>query len=361
MNRITMALLGATSLSTSMRSPEDGTGAKPPIDPSRLDLSIGGGDTDIVENGKARSKPNDGMSMDFNNDGTTELTGIGEGIKEGEETGDDVAGDTEAGDETNPEEKAGDEEAEEVAYEPLPDYTEETAEAYKERFLKTTDEGVEINRDAIEAEIRANMAKPEGERTERPNEGTYKFLKEELGIPRSMVDDHIEGEKAKAAQITAAFEEATGGLEVWNAKLAWAGSKVVDGKAVPGGYTKAQVDAFNEGMKKGGQAAAEQIELMNARFAKANPDATTTTTTTPNKTPAPEVGLKKRRAASPTASASGGGTATAATGPKPFADRNEHQKAMADIRNLPQAQQEAEHQKVRARLAASPWWRNGKK
>jgi hypothetical protein len=361
-----MALLGASALA-SLRTfaPEGGSGGgdgKPAVDPSRFEASIGGGTTSSVEDGKATTKKSDGLSMEFDKDGAGELTGIGDG--EDTEKAKEKPQDGEEGteDKTEPAKEETSEEASDAPYEPLPDYTEETAAAYDERFIKKSDDGEELNFDAIEAEIRANMAKAEGA-TERPNEGTYKFLKAKFGITKGVVDDHIEGKKLQAAEITKAFHEVTGGQDVWNDKLAWASSK--DGK--PGGYTKAQVDAFNAAMAKGGEAAAEQIELMNARFAKANPE---------YKAPGSDAALVekikregpsaigiKRRDASPKATAAEGAktqNSGGSTGAKPFANATEHREAMANIRKLPQAQQETEHLKVRARLAVSPWWRKGK-
>lgn len=344
-------------------STEDGK--KPTIDPSRLDLSLGDGQTSSVEAGGVPSTVSSAaVTMDFNADGTTERPGIGELDDDAKEkeapegTKEAVEGEAEKTAEGDGEKAETTEEGSETAYEPLPDYTPETVAAYDERFIKVDGESQELNIEAIADEIRANMAKPEGERTERPNEGTYKYLKDKLGLPASVIDNHIEGEKLKHERNLAAYNEVTGGPEAWAAKLAWAG-KQADG--TPGGYTKAQVDAFNAGIKAGGQAAAEQIELMNARAEKAGvklPEVKKTVEA--EKTPA-TIGLQKpRRAASPAQTAAAGGTTNSGgVAAKPFANAEEHRAAMAEVRTLPRGEQDAAVTKLRARLVVSPWWSKG--
>jgi hypothetical protein len=326
----------------------------------RLEVGTGSGTTTSLDaGGKPVTKSSDGVMLDVSDEGT-EQQGInahtGTEFETADETEDGKSKEGEPGDEEpkdpdGPE--AGDGEAK--PYEPLPDYdpaNEEVAAQYDTRFLSEDAEGGQVlNTAAIADEIRANMAKPEGA-TERPNEGTYKWLKDKLGITRDMVDSHIEGEKAKFLQNKAAMDEVTGGEEVWNKKLAWASTQA-DGK--PGGYTKEQVARFNEAMKKGGADAAEQIELLNERYAKAT-GSTAGKSATATK---PGIGVQ-RRPASPAKSATTGANTQSGGAPsaKPFANKAEYDKELAAIRTMkPGAEQEAKHRELRARTAVSPWFK----
>jgi hypothetical protein len=336
---------------TEKTSTEPSAGEKAIAD-GRLEVGSGGGITSSLDKGgKPVTKSSDGIMLDVSDEGTEQqginahsteletedLTDEGK-AKDGEETGED-----------KPKED-GEATGDDKPYEPLPDFdpaNEEVAAKYDERFLSSDEEGAQVlNTAAIADEIRANMAKAEGA-TERPNEGTYKWLKEKLGITRDMVDAHIEGEKAKFVQAKEAMDAVTGGEEVWAQKLAWASSK--DGK--PGGYTKEQVDRFNAAMAKGGAEAAEQIELLNERYAKANPG-----TATPAKKP----GIGVRRPASPAKSATTGANTQSGGAPsaKPFPDKAAYDKELATIRAMkPGAEQDAKHRELRARTAVSPWWK----
>ncbi|MDG4856424.1 hypothetical protein [Mesorhizobium sp. WSM4982] len=336
----------------------------------RLEVNVGGGNTSVLDaGGKASTKPSAGVMLDVAAGEGAERAGIGDAPELDDETLKDLEKDGEEGEgeKAGEDPDKGDEDTKEgadeaAAYEPLPEFdpeNEEVAAAYDSRFLKDDGEdGQALNTEAIADEIRANMAKPEGERSERPNEGTYKWLRSKLGITRDMVDAHIEGEKAKYLQQKAALDEVTGGEEAWKAKLAWASTKE-DG--TQGGYTKEQVARFNAAMKEGGAAAAEQIELLNERYARANPDAKANQGAAPAKPAAKQgVGLNQRRPASPAKSTQGAANGGSNAGPKPFKDASEHQKELAALSHLKQGpEREAKHKELRARLAASPWWRNG--
>lgn len=335
----------------------------------RLEVNVGGGSTSTFDaGGKAVTKSSAGVMLDVDREGT-ERAGIGDAPELDEETLKDLEADGSAEkDATDETADKGDEEPkdgedkkegtdEAAPYEPLPDFdpeNEEVAAAYDARFLKDDgDDGQALNVEAIADEIRANMAKEGEARSERPNEGTYKWLRTKLGITRDMVDNHIEGEKAKYLQQKAALDEVTGGEEAWKAKLAWASTKE-DGSQ--GGYTKEQVARFNAAMKEGGAAAAEQIELLNERYAKANGG---TTTATPKPATKSGVGLQ-RRSATPAKTTQGAANAGSTAGPKPFANKADYDKELANVSHLKQGpERDAKHKELRARLAASPWWRQG--
>lgn len=337
----------------------------------RLEVATGSGNTTSLEQGgKPVSKSSDGVMLDMSGEGseqqginahhTTEL----ETEDLTDEGKDATTDETKAeGDEAGDKKAEGSEQDAGPTADPLPDYDPANAEVaakYDERFLtEHTDEAdgsksVVLNREAIADEIRANMAKAEGA-TERPNEGTYKYLKDKLGITRDLVDAAIEGEKAKFTQAKAAMDEVTGGEEAWKAKLAWASTTTgTDGKDILGGYTKAQVDRFNAAMKEGGEAAREQIELLNERYAKANPGAATA------KAAPAKPGIGVRRPASPAKSATTGANTQSGGAPsaKPFANQGEYNKELASIRAMkPGAEQDAKHRELRARTAVSPWFK----
>ncbi|RWP84737.1 MAG: hypothetical protein EOR11_19955 [Mesorhizobium sp.] len=326
----------------------------------RLEVSSGGGvSSSLEQGGKAVTTSTDGVMLDVSDEGTEQqgLNAHHTELEVADET-------TEAGDEEKKAPEEDDKPTDEAAtYEPLPDFdpaSEEVTAKYDERFLtEHTDEAdgsksVVLNREAIADEIRANMAKAEGA-TERPNEGTYKYLKEKLGITRDLVDAAIEGEKAKFTQAKAAMDEVTGGEEAWSAKIAWAStSKAADGKDIIGGYSKEQVARFNAAMKEGGEAAREQIELLNERYAKANP---TTATTQPVKK-APGIGVQRRPASPEKSTSSGANTLGGAGAVKPFATKDDYNKELANVRAMKSgAEQDAKHRELRARTAVSPWWK----
>lgn len=324
----------------------------------RLEVGTGAGTTTSLDaGGKAVSKSSDGVMLDVSDEGV-EQKGINATQLETEdltEEGKAAAGEEDQGDSDKPDEEQKDKEAGEEGAadaEPLPDYdpaNEEVAAKYDARFLKDDGEGAQVlNTEAIADEIRANMAKAEGA-TERPNEGTYKWLKDKLGITRDMVDNHIEGEKAKYLAAKAAMDEVTGGEEVWNAKIAWASTKE-DGK--PGGYTKEQVARFNEAMKKGGADAAEQIELLNERYAKATGNAGKAATTKP--------GIGVRRPASPQKSATTGANTQTGGAPsaKPFTTKADYDKELANLSHMKSGpERDAKHRELRARASVSPWFK----
>lgn len=326
----------------------------------RLEVSSGGGVTSSLDaGGKPVTKSSDGVMFDVSDEGTEQ-----QGLNAHQQTPLEVADETAEGEEKKEsgedKQPAADETA--SAYEPLPDFdptNEEVTTKYDERFLtEHTDEAdgsksVVLNREAIADEIRANMARAEGA-TERPNEGTYKYLKEKLGITRDLVDAAIEGEKAKFTQAKAAMDEVTGGEEAWKAKITWASTtKDASGKDIIGGYSKEQVARFNAAMKEGGEAAKEQIELLNERYSKANP---TTGTTPPAKKPG--IGVQRRPASPEKTTTSGANTLGGTGAVKPFATKEDYNKELANVRNMkPGAEQEAKHRELRARTQVSPWWK----
>lgn len=327
----------------------------------RLEVDTGEGISSSVEAGSkgVTTKTNAGIMFDVTGEGV-EQQGINAHQKTELETEDLTAEAKEDGDEEGTEKPEGaDTKPEDEAakpYEPLPDFdpaSEEVTAAYDARFLKDHEDadgkGVVLNREAIADEIRANMAKAEGA-SERPNEGTYKYLREKLGITRQMVDDAIEGEKAKFTQAKAAMDEVTGGEEAWSKKIAWASTQQ-DGKL--GGYTKAQVDRFNAAMAEGGAAAAEQIELLNERFAKAKGGGT-------GKEAPAKPGIGVRRAASPAKTASTGANTQTGGAPsaKPFATKADYDKELATLSHMKNGpEKDAKHRELRARTAVSPWWK----
>lgn len=319
----------------------------------RLEVGSGGGTTSSLDQGgKPVVKSSDGVMLDVSDEGS-EQQGINahHTALETEDLTEEGKAGAEEKAEGGEDDKKEALEGEDKPYEPLPEFdpaNEEVAAKYDERFLSEDAEGAQVlNTAAIADEIRANMAKAEGA-TERPNEGTYKWLKEKLGITRDMVDSHIDGEKAKYVQAKAAMDEVTGGEEVWAKKLAWASTQA-DGKQ--GGYTKEQVARYNEAMAKGGQEAAEQIELLNERYAKAN-GGTAVASAKP--------GVGVRRPASPAKTATAGANTQSGGAPavKPFATKEDYNKELATIRAMkPGAEQEAKHRELRARTAVSPWWK----
>lgn len=169
------------------------------------------------------------------------------------------------------------------------------------------------------------------------NEGTYAYL-EDLGIPRDRVQDHLEGLVAKRTAAEAAFYSAIpGGKEGFEAALAW-------GRET---YTDAQREAFNAARDKGGQEAADAVEALMARFARANPNVL------PKTDPAGRT-LRDRRRASPNrvvAAAPGGeGGGSAAKG---YANEAEYH---ADLKAA--AKDPKKLEETRVRLRASAFFRN---
>ena len=140
---------------------------------------------------------------------------------------------------------------------------EELKGKFQERFW--TEEEVDgkpqqvLNFAAITAELEANLK----DGVENINKGTRAYLKDQLGISDRFIDEHIRGQLAIKQQAEGAFYDRVGGKEHYETMLDW-------GK---GTYTAEQKRRFNAAMEKGGEDAADALDLLVSRYDKANPTA----------------------------------------------------------------------------------------
>lgn len=100
---------------------------------------------------------------------------------------------------------------------------------------KEVEEATGLDLDALQKEYAEN-----GELTDE----TYRTL-EERGIPRAMVDSYIEGQKAKAAQVTAELTGLAGGADALRGALDWAADNL----------SEEEVAAYNGALQSGNLAA----------------------------------------------------------------------------------------------------------
>lgn len=326
---------------------------KPGIDPSRLDTKVGGTRVDTLDGPKSGVTSSDigGTGIEFDKEGGAKRTGIDAAFDDAEEKDIEDSlkeGDKEedAGEEAKTEEDKPEGEPDPNAPEPLPEFdpaNEEVAKAYEERYF--TEDG-KLNQEALAAVISANMTK-EGGKPEL-NAGEYAFLEARLGLPRVIVDDHIKGTIALAAEKERAFNTYMGGEGAFEAMSAWAATA----------YTPEQKDRFNSIMADKTKTEAEkqeQLDLLKSRFAAAGQKFTS-----PKKDAGKEEGRKApppapvKRALSPPVTTSNSENAGGRAGPEPFKNAEEHRKAQAA------AIREGDKSKidlVRKRLQASTFWR----
>lgn len=160
------------------------------------------------------------------------------------------------------EEKKADEPASDAALaaEDLGEYKDEDAEKWVAAYK--TKEGT-LDTARLTAEWYKNKS-AEGDASGKLNEGTYKFL-EKQGLSRADVDAIGLALEAQSRTIQTGLVERAGGQEGLDAALAW-------GRA--GGYTKTQLDRFNSAMSSNNlEQMQEAIDLLTARYSKANPKA----------------------------------------------------------------------------------------
>lgn len=306
-----------------------------------LETVVGSGSSTSGDFGKTdttvvTSATSQGAGVDFNGDGTVSRTGLGAEVEQDlkdleEDEGDELQTDTEGaeGDDTGTEGTEGDGlEAEEG--EPFDAEDPASIKAFDEKYLKPDGSG--LNLQSFEAEVKANVEKGVWD----VNKSTRSYLSS-MGIDGPLIDNYMEGMKARAANNESAFLEVVGGKEAFDTKLAW-------GKA---NFTPAQKKRYNDAMAKGGEEAAEQLELLNTRYSQANPGAAAKSNTK-------RIGFK--RPASPQRDATLNTSAKASGGSKvePFANAEAHRVAMneAATSNDPKKMEE-----VRSRLRASPWFK----
>jgi len=160
------------------------------------------------------------------------------------------------------------------------------------------------------------------------------FVKKRTGISDAGIDTYLKGVKADLKASDEALHSSFGGKENYDAAFGWAVGE--------GGYTAAQKARFNAAFESGDAAAIEeQVDLLKARHAKANPTASTTA--------APEV--KQRRSASPGSSATNAASSSSTPAVEPFASLDAYQKAAAAAHASEDVQQMRD---VEKRLKASP-------
>lgn len=323
--------------------------SKPKIDPARLDTQVGGTRVDTIDTArdpKAKTVSTDvgGAGIEFGTDGTTKRTGVEAAFDDNKDKAeeDELEADLKAGDEDDKvedDDKGEDAPADETAPEPLPDFDPENAEvlaAYEARYFK---EDGTINEDALGAIVAAKV-----EKGEAPELGAneYAFLEKRFGLPKVIVDDHIQGKIALQAERERAFNEALGGEAARPVKLDWAAKN----------YTDAQKERFKAAMQEGGEAAREQIDLLNNRFEKAG-----------GKVPAPAKGdaaktnlpaPPPRRPLSPQKSTAAAENPGGRAGIVPFANAEEHRKAQAAAIA---SGDKTKIDLVRKRVAASTFWK----
>lgn len=128
--------------------------------------------------------------------------------------------------------------------------------------LKTPDG--KLNMDALSNQWWANQAAAE-DGAGHLTEATYEYL-DHLGIPPEMVKAAEAGQQALNTQANQTLYARAGGKANLDAALKWGGPKEKGGL---GGYTDAQQKAFNEALKAGGDKAADAIDLLMTRHAKA--------------------------------------------------------------------------------------------
>lgn len=359
MRYIHSALLASTAL----RAPEDGGGAEP----SSISVEVAGQakPTTAVEFGRdGKAKPaersGEGSSANFTqgevttrdldaeppeadaNDKDADEPEVGEG---------DAAEKPAEGDEAGAE---PDKDA--VAEEALPEFDAEkpeVIEAYDGRYFKDVDGKPTLDIDKLGEVVYANSQKTDdkGNIIGKPelNAGEYAWLEARLGVTREQADETIAGRIALKQQKETAFYTSVGGKDNWDGVLAFAKEKNL--------YKPEQKAKFNAALKAGGDEAMEQIELLFARAEKAGyrgagpkPDPKVA------QKPASLLGAPRaKKPASPQKSASGAEVRQAG-GLKPFENNDEYVAALRAA-----GTDKAKVEEARKRLAASTYWRPGRK
>lgn len=313
---------------------------KPGVDPSRLDVSIGGGGSDSLdtargEGGNFTSTDDGGQGLDFDAGGNVTATGL------------DKVTDKEPGSEVTTEEtdKAVEDgekvESTEGDNTDLGDWNAEDAEVAKkfdERYFTEKDGSSELNMEAFSSEVAANAAKEGG--TPVLNEATYGWLKDRMGVSKDYADSIIKGQLALHKENESAFYSRVGGKEVYEQKLAWAKE----------GYTPEQKARFNAAIKAGGPEAEEALELLNTRWEKAGNKAAPGA-----KEEAPRKGLPPKRPASPAKSTQSAQNPGGSGNVQPFANADQHRAALKAAQQSGDSKTQLDL--VRKRLAASNFWR----
>lgn len=263
------------------------------------------------------------VAVQFNPDGSNERIDFNYDEVEGE-LEKDLEADQQEGDGSD-KEPEGEQppEGEAPAFD-LPDYdpeNEEVAAQYASKYL--SEDGNALNFEAFNKSFAESGLKD-------INANERAFVKKQLGVSDDAINVYLDGVRSKVEAADKAFHEAAGGKEAFDAMYSWATGE--------GGYTQAQKDRYNAALKAGGDELAEQIELMKVRFSASGkaPKAEEPKAEAP----------KQRRPASPEKTTSS--TATSRTGPEPFKDMAEFQKAQRE------AKTPAEHKAVSARLKATP-------
>lgn len=224
--------------------------------------------------------------------------------------------------------------------------SEEVSAAYDGKYITKDEGGADVlNFEAFNEEF----AKDRGEGKRDLNAGTRKFLKDRFGISDKLIDSHLAGVIAQEQQardilhkqFAATPEE---GEKTFNAMTTWAKEN----------FTQAQKDRYNAGMRAGGEAALEQIELLKTRYLTKNPNGLgKQESTEPGKKPG--IGLQ-RRAASPQKNATSGETSRQIS-VQPFANAEEHRIAQNEALRLTGKEQTEKLAEVRKRLIASDFYK----
>lgn len=275
----------------------------------------------------------DGASMDFNADGSVVEKPVSPADPEleGEEAdgnpeqpeGGDTEGDGEPDAEGNGEAPDGD---------PFDPDDAESVEAFNAKYIG---EDGGLNMEAFTDELQGNVTNGVFDL----NKSTRAWLNN-AGISNALINQHLQGVKAMSEANDNAFYSLAGGKESYDKKFAWAKEN----------FTPAQKERYNKAMAKGGDAAQEQLELLNTRYAAGNPNAGT-------ETPAKKgfgFGAPKRPA-SPQRDATNNASAKPTSQPKAqgYANAEEHRAAMNEALA---SKNPAKMEEVRARLRASSWF-----
>lgn len=143
----------------------------------------------------------------------------------------------------------------------LPEYDPENEEVrakYDARYFK---EGGELNFSTLSEDYWASFKAVGGDESKAGMpEGTYAYLKDTLGLTKEQVKQI---EKAQVAlhrqEEIKAVSRVEGGVQRYNDAVKW---------AQEGGYTEAQRARFREEFAKGGDAQADAVDALMARFEK---------------------------------------------------------------------------------------------
>lgn len=213
----------------------------------------------------------------------------------------------------------------------LPDYNaddEAVIAKYDEKYLKQDEKGNSVlNLDAFNDELNANYA--EGKLDINP--GSRQFVKDTFGVDDKAIDLYLAGLKVEADAKDNERYALVGGKDIWDSLVEW-------GKT---NYTPEQQKRFNEAVQKGGDEAAEQVELLKARAAGKVKGVA-------SKGP----GRLGRRPSSPAKVVDG--SRAAAPKAEPFATSEDHRKAMVEAEKSGDM---AKVEEVRKRLRASAWFK----